>query len=268
MQTFARRRPLKLYGLMLAGILTSSSVFAATDPFVGTWVYNIQKSPRSTIKYAIKDLGGDRYALTGSTGATVEIKADGVSIKTPSGVTVSFQKLDDHDWKMVRSDGQKMVRTYNISADDKTLTLHDVFTGNPGENYETTTRYARLSPGNNIFGEWQSVSMEERAFDEGLKLIIAPFENDGLSFSVPAQKHLNEIKFDAKLYVDSGAGDTKRHSSSGKRVNDRVLEIDSQFDGQPEESQELTVSDDGKILTIVTRVPHSSAVFTTVWDKQ
>src|SRR5580698_5522809 len=108
MQTFARRRPLKLYGLMLAGILTSSSVFAATDPFIGTWVYNIQKSPKPTIKYAIKDLGGERYALTGSTGTTVEIKADGVPIQAPTGATVSFMKLDDHNWKMVRDDGQKM----------------------------------------------------------------------------------------------------------------------------------------------------------------
>jgi hypothetical protein len=228
----------------------------------------MQKSPKTTIKYAIKDLGGNRYALTGSTGTTVEIKADGIPIETPSGDTVAFKKLDDHNWQMARDDGQKMERTYNISADDKTLTLHDVFTGNPGENYETITKYARLSPGNNIFGEWQSVSMVEKAFDDGLKLVITPFETDGLSFSLPAQKHLNEMKFDAKRYVDSGAGDTKRHSSSGKRVNDRVLEIDGQLDGKTEVSQELTVSDNGKTLTIVSRVPNSSAVFTMVWDKQ
>jgi hypothetical protein len=75
---------LKLYGLLLAGILTCTSVFAATDPFIGTWVYNAEKSPKPTIKYGIKDLGGERYSLTGSTGVTVEVKADGVSIKTPT----------------------------------------------------------------------------------------------------------------------------------------------------------------------------------------
>jgi hypothetical protein len=53
---------LRLYGLLLTGILTSTSLFAQNDPFVGTWVYDAQKSPKPTIKYAIKDLGGDRYA--------------------------------------------------------------------------------------------------------------------------------------------------------------------------------------------------------------
>jgi hypothetical protein len=243
-------------------------MFAATDPFVGTWVYNIQKSPKPTIRYAIKDLGGDRYALTGSIGTTIEIKADGVPIKTASSATVSFRKLDDHDWEMVRDDGQKMVRTYNISADDKMLTLHDVFTGNEEDNYETTTKYARLSPGHSIFGEWQSVSMEEKAFGKGLKLIIAPFETDGLSFSVPAHKHLSEMNFDGKMYADSGVGDPQGHSSSGKRVNDHVLLIDDQVNGKPDDHEEFKVSDQGKTLTIVGSVPNSSAVFTMVWDKQ
>jgi hypothetical protein len=259
---------LRFYSLLLAGILTSTSVFAATDPFVGTWVYNARKSPKPTIQYAIKDLGGERYSLTGSTGVTVEIKADGVPIQSPTGATVSFKRLDEHDWEMVRNDGQKMVRTYNISRDDKTLTLNDVFTDNSEANYETITKYARISPGHRIFGEWQSVSMEERTFGKRLKLIIAPFETDGLSFSGPAEKHLNELKFDGKMYLDSGAGDTKGHSSSGKRVNDHVLKIDSQVNGKPEDSEELKVSDDGKTLTIVSRVPNSSAVFTMVWDKQ
>ena len=259
---------MRLYGLLLAGILTGTSAFAATDPFIGTWVYNIQKSPKPTIKYAIKDLGDGRYSLTGSTGITIEVKADGVSIKTPTGATVSFRKLDDHDWEMVRDDGEKMVRTYNISPDDKTLTLHDVIKDNPGENYETTTRYTRLSPGHSIFGEWQSVSLEEKKLGGDLTLIVGLFENDGLSFSLPAHKHLNAMKFDGKMYADSGAGDTKGHSSSGKRVNDHVLEIDTQADGKPEESQELNVSADGKTLTIVRRLANSSAVFTMVWDKQ
>jgi len=259
---------LKLYALLLACVLSCANSFAATDPFVGTWVYNVEKSPKPTIKYAIKDLGDGRYSLTGSTGTTVEIKTDGVSIKTPAGATVSLKKLDDHDWQMIRDDGRKMVRTYNISADDKTLTLHDVFTDNTEDNYETTTKYARLSPGNSIFGEWQSVSMEEKTSGEAVKLIITSYETDGLSFSVPARKHLSEMKFDGKMYLDSGAGDTKGDSSSGKRVNDHVLQIDGQVNGKLEETEEFKLSDDGKTLTIVSRPANSSAVFTMVWDKQ
>lgn len=258
---------MRLYGILLVGVLTGT-MHAATDPFVGTWVYDTQKSPKPTIRYAIKDLGGGRYSLTGSTGVTVEIKADGVSIQSLTGATVSFKKLDDHDWEMVRDDGRKMVRTYNISPDDKMLTLHDVFSGDSGDAYETTTKYARLSPGNSIFGEWQSVSLEEKAIGEPLKLIIAPFDTDGLSFSMPAHKHLNEMQFDGKMYADSGTGDLKGHASSGKRVNERLLQIDSLINEKPEDREEWKVSDDGETLTVVDRPANSSVVFTEVWDRQ
>jgi hypothetical protein len=259
---------LRLYALLLTAVFTCPSLFAVTDPFVGTWVYNSQKSPKPIITYAIKDLGGDRYALTGSTGLTIEVKADGIPIKTPTGATVSLKRLDDRDWQMVRHDDQNMVRTFNISSDDKTLTLHDVFTGEPGNNYETIAKYARLSPGSGIFGEWQSTSLEEKSSDEAPKLIISPFETDGLSISLPAHKHLSEIKFDGKMYADSGAGDKKGESASGKRINEHVLEIESQVDGKPEYSEELKVSDDGHTLTIVGRYTSSPVVFTMVWDKQ
>jgi hypothetical protein len=253
---------------LLIGILTGASAFATPDPFVGTWVRNAQKSPKPTIRYTIKDLGEDRYALTGSTGVTVEIKTDGVAIKAPAGATVSFRKLDGHDWEMVRDDGEKMVRTYNISPDDKTLTLHDVFAGNPGDNYESTTKYRRLSPGTGIFGEWQSVSMEEKTIGEPLKLIISPFDTDGLSFELPAHKHLSKMKFDGKMYPDIGAGDEKGQTSSGKRVNSHLLEIRGEANGKPEDNEEFKLSDDGKTLTIVSKPANSSAVFTVVWDKQ
>jgi hypothetical protein len=259
---------MRLRCLFLAVTLTCTSAFALDDPFVGTWVYNAQKSPKPTIQYTIKDLGGGRYSLTGSTGKTVEIKADGVSIKTSTGDTVSFRKLDERDWEMVRDDGQKMVRTYNISPDDKTLTLHDVFSGSTEDNFELTTRYARLGPGKGILGEWQSVSMEEKGSGKPILMIITPFENSGLSFSVPYRKHLSHMKFDGKIYADSGAGDAKGNSSSGRRLSDYVLEIDSQANGRLEERAELQVSNDGKTLTVVNKPANSTAVFTEIWDKQ
>lgn len=245
-----------------------ASAFAATDPFVGTWVYNPQKSPKPTIKYTIKSLGREGYSLTGSTGTTVDIKADGVPIKTDTGATVSFKKLDEHDWEMARDDGEKLVRTYNISPDDKTLTLHDVYAGTPGNGYEATTRYARIGPGESIFGEWQSTSIEEKMHGEESKLVITPYAGDGLSFEIPARKHLSQMKFDGRLYADSGVGDRKGNSSSGKRVSAYVLDIDSQVNGRLDEREEFTVSHDGKTLTTVSRAANSTAVFTYVWDKR
>ena len=55
-----------------------------------------------------------------------------------------------------------MVRTYTVSADDKALVLHDIFTAPDGGKEETTTTPPRTSPGKSIFGEWKSISMEEK----------------------------------------------------------------------------------------------------------
>jgi hypothetical protein len=259
---------MRLQNLLLTGLLICNSAFAVDDPFVGKWVYDAQKSPKPTIRYIIKDLGGGRYSLTGSTGTTVEIKANGISIKTPAGAAVSFRKLDEHDWEMVRDDGQKMVRTYNISPDDKTLTLHDVISGNAEDNYDLTTKYARLGPGKGILGEWQSFSMQENIHGKEPTMIISQFQNSGLSFSIPAHKHLSQMKFDGKIYADSGAGDPRGNASSGRRLSDYVLQINSQANGKLEFRSELTVSNGGRTLTVVSKPVKSTAVFTEVWDRQ
>jgi hypothetical protein len=254
---------------MLVGLFMSVSMAAQSDPFVGTWAYNAQKSPKPTITYGIKDLGGDRYALTGSTGETTEIRADGVSIKSPSGATVSFKKLDDHTWQMDRIENRTMVRTYTVSADDKTLTLHDVFTApDGGKEEELTTSYARTGPGKSIFGEWKSFSMEEASSGKPEKFVIQPYGKDGLTFISDADQHRTDMDFDGKQYFDVAPDGAKGDSYSGKRISANFIQMVGQSKGKPDDSQELKVSDDGKTLTIVNKPLMTSAVFTSVWDKQ
>jgi hypothetical protein len=94
--------------------------------------------------------------------------------------------------------------------------------GETRNNSETIAKYARLSPGNGIFGEWQSTLIEEKTLGVAPTLMITPFQN-----------------------ADSGVGDKKGHSSSGKRIDRHVLQIESQVNCKPEHSEEFKVSDDG-----------------------
>jgi hypothetical protein len=259
---------MRLFGFFLAALFSTSGLVAASNPFVGTWVYNAEKSPKPTITYGIKDLGGDRYALTGSSGETTEIKADGISIKSPSGATVSFRKLDDHTWQMDRVDFRTMKRTYTVSTDDKTLQLVDAFTAKDGGTEKTTTTYTRTSPGKSIFGEWKSVSMEDKISGPPEKLIIAPYEKDGLSFTFSSDKHRTDMKFDGKQYFEIAPDGTKGDSSSGKRISDHLIQTQDQVKGKPDSNSEYKVSDDGKTLTIVNKSIKTNAVFTSVWDKE
>jgi hypothetical protein len=257
---------MKLFRLFLAVVFATSGSVAQTDPFVGTWIYNADRSPKPTITYGIKDLGGDRYALTGSSGETTEIKADGVPIKSPSGATVSFRKLDDHTWQMDRVDSRTMKRTYTVSSDDKTLQLIDVFTATDGGQEKTTTVYTRTSPGKSIFGEWKSVSLEDKVSGPPAKLIIEPYGRDGLSLT--SNRHRTDMQFDGKQYFEVAPGGRTGDSSSGKRISDHVIQMQSQIKGKLDTIDEFTVSDDGKALTIVSKSIKTNAVFTSVWDKQ
>jgi hypothetical protein len=259
---------LKLGGLVLASLFMNAIIAAQSDPFVGTWVYNAQKSPKPTITYGIMDLGGDRYALTGSTGETIAVKADGVPSKSPSGATVSFKKLDDHTWQMDRIESRTMLRTYSVSADDKTLTLHDVFTTPDGSKQELTTIYARTSLGKSIFGKWKSISMDGPPATEPEIFVIQPYRKDGLTFISDADKHRTDMNFDGKQYFDVAPDGTKGDSYSGKRIGANLIQLEGQSRGKPDEDQELKMSDDGKTLTIVNKALKNSAIFTSVWDKQ
>jgi hypothetical protein len=253
--------------MLLALFLATTGAAVAQDPFVGTWVYSSQKSPKPTITYGIKDLGGDRYALTGSTGETTEIKADGVSIKSPSGATVSFKKVNDHTWQMDRVQGQTMVRTYTVSADDKNLVLLDVFTGPDGGHEKTTTTYARTGPGKSIYGEWKSISLEEEVSGEQ-SFTIEPYGKTGITITSAANKHRTDLELDGVQHPDKNSESAKVETTSGSRVSARHIHMEDQVDGKPDSAEEYEVSEDGKTLTMVSTALKTSAKFTTVWDKK
>jgi hypothetical protein len=258
---------MRFNNVILAWLLVGVAAYAASDPFVGTWIYSREKSPKPTIKYKIGDLGGDRYALTGSGGDTTEIEANGVFSKGPRGEKVSFKKLDDHDWQMIRFDPDKMVRVYKVSADDKTLTINDVFAPN-GKEHKQLTTYARLSDGKSIYGEWQSVSSKEESADEPGELFIKPFGRGGLTFAWSTYKNHLDIHFDGKAYFEAGPTAKKGDATSGRRVNAHLLMLEGQTSGHPDDKEEWSVSEDGKTLTIVSKPVKSSAVFTSIFDKR
>jgi hypothetical protein len=63
-------------------------------------------------------------------------------------------------------------------------------------------------------------------------------------------------------------GTKQSDSAPGKRISDHLIQMKSQTKGRPDSTQEFKVSEDGKTLTIVSKSIKTSAVFTSVWDKQ
>src|ERR1700748_2246796 len=96
-----RRANMFLYRVVLTGIVFSGAALAA-DPFLGKWAVNKDKSTHLTWTLAVKDLGGDRYALSANSGETTTVTGDGNTVALPGGATVSFKQLSDRKWRMTR----------------------------------------------------------------------------------------------------------------------------------------------------------------------
>jgi hypothetical protein len=82
---------------------------------------------------------------------------------------------------------------------------------------------------------------------------IRPFESDGLSFITPAEHETPNMRFDGKDYPDVGPNVAPGSASSGRRVNERTLEVTDKIKGRIMDTQQIELSPDLKTLTITVR---------------
>lgn len=257
---------MRLFPILLIGVIAGGCLSAADDPFVGKWVWNSKKSPLPKITFKIKDLGGNRYSFTGSTNETTEFTADGVMRPSPGGGESSLKKISDREWLEIRKPGQ-FTRTLTVSPDDKTLTLTDTYTNPDGTADKSEFAYARTSPGKGFIGEWQSVKAKRLASGTGNDFSIERYGKDGLSFIYPSDLSRLDLNFDGKPYAPAGQRIRKGLTTRGTRVNAHLLRSEDWADGKLLERDEYSLSEDGKTLTTVSRPADSPAVFTNVFDK-
>ena len=85
----------------------------------------------------------------------------------------------------------------------------------------------------------------------GIELQIQPYDGDGLSFKRSDEEMVKRIKLDGKDYpeLDPNGGD-KGTASSGRRVNERSLEITHRSKGKITGTSQIELSPDLKTLTM------------------
>lgn len=241
-----------LLRVLPAGLLVAVSALSATDPFVGTWLHNTNKSPKPTITFTIRDVGGDQVALTGSTGKSITLMSDGTPGTSSPGVTTTLRKLDNRHWEERRVSEEIMMRDLSVSDDDQTMTLVDTYKFADGNGRRDITKYSRLSAGHGLFGEWQSFSMTSDVLGAEGKIVVQPFGKAGLSF-IGSDSDRLDINFDGRKHASTGPHIPKSDLTAGKRAGLRLLRMEEYVDGELDERDEYRISDDGKTLTIIAR---------------
>ena len=238
---------------LLVVFLFTGTMWAATDPFAGTWKLNPAKS-KLTDQMKVEAAGPNKYTFIFSGDNKETIVADGTDQAGIFGTTFAVTVLSPNQWKLVRKTGGHMTISaiWDLSSDGNTLT--DNFTGYraDGSTSNLVYKYTRTAGASGFAGTWESVSEQ---VNSSFEMQVQTYEDDGLSFINPAQKMAKNIKFDGKDYQAQGPNLPAGYATSGRRVSDRAVELTDKIDGKVLDTQQVEVSADGKILTITTHFP-------------
>jgi hypothetical protein len=265
----------RAFRLLLLACLSASSVWAANDPFVGKWKVNQSKSTL-TDEMKVEVAGPNRYVLTFGPGQVDTIVADGSDQPALSGTTLSITVKGPNSWQVIRKLKGRTLLTaeWTLSEDGKTLS--DAFTqylpdgltlfSQPlpnGSKLFLPYVYERTAGNSGFPGTWDSESAKVKA---GIELQIQPFEADGLSFKRSDEETAKRIKFDGHDFLDEGPNAAPGAASSGRRVNERSLEITDKSKGKTTGIRQIELSTDLKTLTMTVRLdgqskPQSVLVF-------
>jgi hypothetical protein len=249
----------------VALLACTAGVYAADDPFVGTWKVNKDKSQVTGQREEIKDLGGNKYEFIFGD-VTQTIVADGTDQPNKFGGTWAMKRDGPDKWtQTVKHDGKVIsTSTWTLSDSGNQFTAETKGTRPDGSEYTESFTAKRVSGGPGLVGTWESTGGEFSATE----WVIKPYGTDGLSFAAPAEKEHQEIKFDGKDYPDHGPRVTPGSTSTAKRIDEHTIEMTDKIKGKVMDTQDLKVSDDGKTMVMTIHNPGVEKPTVFVWEKQ
>lgn len=249
----------RVFPLSLVVCLAVSSLSAADDPFVGKWKVNPSRSTL-TDEMKIEAVGPNtfKFAFAGTGGETETVVANGTEQPGLQGTTLSVTVKGPNRWEVVRRMKGRMLlsATWTLSEDGKTL--RDDFTqylpdgltlfSTPLPNGSALFMpyvYERTAGESGVPGTWDSESAKVSA---KIELQIQRDGDDALSFKRSDAETATSVKFDGNDHPDLGGNAAT--TSSGRRVNERRLEITFKVKGKITRLRQIELSPDLKTLTM------------------
>jgi len=251
--------------LLPLACLSAGAAHAADDPLIGAWKLNPQKSAMVD-EMKVASLGANTYSFDFG-GIPEKIVLDGTDQPGIFGTTLAVTVQDSNDWTVVRKkDGHLMLRgLWKLSPDG--ATLHDDYT-EFGENGQPTNHldylYNRKEPGTGFAADW--LSTNNQFSGPPYVIEVRPWEGDGLTIVFATQGVTKNLHFDGKDYPNPGS--KRGVASSAERVNERTIDLTDKIGQKVVSMREISVSDDGKTLTMKVHPPGRSEPDVLVFDRQ
>ena len=235
--------------LVSVALLAANSLMAATDPFIGDWKLDPDKSKMSDVM-RVEHLDADKWTFNfGSFPETIAV--DGTDQPGIFGTTLAVSPQAPDKWKVVRKkdDHLLLIGIWSLSADGSTLS--DDFTSfrSDGTTGNVKYIYKRSGSGSGFAATWIGAPT---AMTSPLVLQIRPFEN-GLSLADSKGQDICSLRFDGKDYPHSGAVAVSGYVSSGRRTADNAIELTDKVGSSQLRTRQLELSPDLNTLTIIIR---------------
>jgi hypothetical protein len=255
----------RIFQLMMVVFLVGGAAWAADDPMVGDWKLNPDKSKLTDVMN-VESLGGNKYSFDFGGGDPEIAVADGTDQPGHFGTTIEVIVGAPDEWTFVRKKEGKVLVTgiWTLSKDGSTLKDHFTAARPNGDSTSLDYVYSRSGGGSGFAGRW--VSLSERVNSE-IVLKVQAWEGDGFSFISQGGAGTKNVKLDGKDYANVGAAVDGRKASA-RRVNERTVEITDKIGEKVTDTQEISVSADGKTLTVTAHIPRRSETNVQVFDRQ
>jgi len=238
----------RAFELLLLTCMVAGAAWAVDDPFVGNWKLNPSKS-RFPDEMKVKAAGANRYTFDFGAGNPETIAIDGSDQPGIFGTTLSVTVEGPDTWKVVRKkDGRTLLTgTWTLSPDGKTLSDNYRENEPDGSTLSMDYMYKRTTAGSGFAATWESVSEK---LNSAYELQIQPYGGDGLTFITPAEHETRNLRFDGKDYPAVGPEVSAGSVSSGRRLNERALEISDKVKEKVTDTRQIELSPDLKTLTM------------------
>jgi len=252
--------------LMLLCIAPTMAV--AAGPFDGTWKTDVDSFQMSGTPNAY-EISQGMYRCT-SCVPQINVKADGTDQRVTGHDyydTVAIRIVNDDSVEQTSKKGGKVVGTdaLTVSDDGNTLTEKWVdYTGAQPAKGTTTSKRVSAGPAGShrLSGTWQ-----QDRFSEGSdSLVTVKYEStaDGLKMEWNGVSY--DAKFDGKEYLTKN--DPGNTMVSLKRIDPNTIEETDRRNGKVTDIIRITVSADGKSLSVVDTDPVRNTKMTYTMIKQ
>lgn len=232
--------------VLVMGCLVTGTLWAEGDPFTGKWKMDPAKST-TVDEMKVDSAGGNKYALDLGAGMIETITVDGTDQPGLYGTTLAITVEAPNQWKVVRKKDGTMELTGNwtLSADGGTLTDdYSEFDPKGAVTTHLLYKYQRTGGGSGFAGDWVSTSQPT----DSVEVEIVAWEADGLSLT--RRQVTRHVKFDGKDYAAEGANLPAGFGTSRRRVDAHTVELMDKIGDKAVDTQKMTVSEDGKTLTV------------------